>query len=62
MKKILLTAAMLLTMMAISLNAQEKEWPNYARYAKSNKEILEAQANGAKKPLAVLMGDSITDG
>jgi alpha-L-fucosidase len=51
-----------LAAIAFSLNAQENVWANFSRYADANKQVLEAQKNGASKPLAVLMGDSITDG
>ncbi|MGN0201680.1 MAG: GDSL-type esterase/lipase family protein [Candidatus Cryptobacteroides sp.] len=61
MKKILASAALLLA--AFTLSAQQKaDWPNYSRYSEQNGKILEAQAEGAPRPLAVLMGDSITDG
>ena len=62
MKRNLIIAAVLMLACCLSAKAQQQEWPNYARYAQNNKEILEAQKNGAKKPLAVLMGGSITDG
>ncbi len=41
--------------------AQERDWAGFSRYAKSNEEVIAAQKAGAKKPLAVFMGDSITD-
>ena len=47
---------------SINVNSQEKVWANFARYGEANRQVLEAQSKGAKKPLAVLMGDSITDG
>jgi len=58
------TIAVTLFVLAICLtaNAQDNPWPNYKRYAESNRQVLEAQAGGAARPLAVLMGDSITDG
>ena len=64
MKKILLTLAALsficLGCMS-SAKAQEREWAGFNRYSKSNADIIAAQKAGAKKPVAVLMGDSITD-
>lgn len=63
MKRILsMVAAVIAVGMSLQTHAFENDWPNYKRYAKANQEVLEAQAKGARKPLAVLMGDSITDG
>ena len=53
-------AALLLA--CATLPAQTKEWANYSRYSEQNEQVLQAQSQGAPKPLAVLMGDSITDG
>lgn len=60
MKKVFIAAALLLSTLA--LPAQNKDWPNYSRYAEQNARIVREQAEGAERPLAVLMGDSITDG
>lgn len=59
MKRTILIAATLIT--AGSVAFAQKAWPNYARYEKANREITEAMEAGAPRPLAVLMGDSITD-
>ena len=64
MKKItfiVVAAALLGLSYAHTANAQEWEWANFSRYAKSNAEVIAAQKAGARKPLAVFMGDSITD-
>lgn len=64
MNRIILSLCGLIAAMALSVPslAQEKTWANFARYASDNKAVLDAQAKGARRPLAVLMGDSITDG
>lgn len=57
MKKIIFSAAAAL-LCALTLSAQDlpdNDWANFNRYAKANTEVT-------AKPLAVLMGDSITDG
>ncbi len=41
--------------MAISANAQQKEWANFKRFKEANAEVTTA-------PKAVFMGDSITEG
>ena len=64
MKKVLFivaAAALIGLASARSANAQERDWANFSRYSKSNAEVLAAQKAGAKKPVAVFMGDSITD-
>ena len=64
MKKTILTLAALVFTGLLSIpsaNAQERDWAGFSRYAKSNSEVIAAQKAGAKKPLAVFMGDSITD-
>ncbi|MBO4840268.1 MAG: lipase [Bacteroidaceae bacterium] len=50
---------MLLSMMAVGVNAQKHEFANWKRYAQANNE-LGAPAKGEKR--VVLMGNSITDG
>jgi lysophospholipase L1-like esterase len=50
---------MLLSMMAVGVNAQKHEFANWKRYAQANTE-LGTPAKGEKR--VVLMGNSITDG
>lgn len=59
MKQFSMTAVLLLT--CLFMAAQEKQWADFDRYRNANAEVLSAQKKGAKRPLAVLMGDSITD-
>ncbi len=53
MKRLIALAAVCL--MAISANAQQKEWANFKRFKEANAEVTTA-------PKAVFMGDSITEG
>jgi lysophospholipase L1-like esterase len=53
MKRLITLAAVCL--MAISANAQQKEWANFKRFKEANAEVTTA-------PKAVFMGDSITEG
>jgi len=57
-----ISAFLLAAAISISVSAQSQEWPNYRRYASDNDAVKAAQAKGTKRPVAVLMGDSITDG
>jgi len=40
----------------------QKDWARFSVYEKNNEEVIQSQKNGAKKPKAVFMGDSITEG
>jgi len=52
MKKILLSLSAML--LCVAVFAQEPDWANFKRYADANKTVT-------TRPVAVLMGDSITD-
>lgn len=53
MKKLIYAAAAMIAAFA-QMNAQERDWAQFGRYAEDNKTVPE-------KPKAVFMGDSITD-
>ena len=52
MKRIIIT--LLSALIYLSVNAQYRDWAQFGRYSKANAEV-------SVKPLAVFMGDSITD-
>lgn len=43
-------------------SAQDKEWAGFSRYRADNEKIIAARTGSAERPVAVLMGDSVTDG
>lgn len=55
MKKIISAAAAMLAFVCAAFAIDAQEWANYARYEKDNMSV-------EKRPVAVLMGDSITEG
>lgn len=55
MRKIISTAAAMLACVCAAMAIDAQEWANYARYESDNMSV-------EKRPVAVLMGDSITEG